>query len=139
MTVLSEPLPPAVSRPLDRQGEAYGRLPAATRALLERAAGGDDVLVLVRTATRVDVGLWFRRRRLWVGCLAHAMVFVAPGPAPVAVRAPLAALAKARYNPVTGELALPPMEGLAPRGLKVPALDAYQILSQIQTEVTKHA
>ena len=139
MTVPSDSLPEPVTTPLARQGELFDRLPAATRRLLERTAGAESLFVWVRTGTRVDVGLWFRQRRLWVGCLAHDLVFVAPGPTPVAVRAPLAGLAGARYNPVTGELVLPPVAGLTPRRVRLPAVEAYQILSQIQREVTNHA
>ena len=139
MTVPSDSLPEPAVTPLDRQGGIFDRLPAATRRLLERIAGDEPLFVLARTGTRVDVGLWFRQRRLWVGCLAHDLVVVAPGPVPVAVRVPLAGLAGARYNPVTGELGLPPADGLAPRRLKLPAVEGYQILSQIQREVTKHA
>ncbi len=132
-------LPDPITTPLAPQTEGLGRLRRRTRRLAESLAGEEDVLVLLRTRSRIDVGGWFGRRRVWVAALADSLVLFAPGRRPCRARIPFAQLRESAYNPVTGELALAPAEAAPVRALRVSPLDGYQLLAQFRCEDASHA
>jgi len=130
-------LPPAHREPLDRTGGAWLRMGYRERFLADQLAGARDVFVVARTRTKVDVGSWFLRGRVWVLALSDSLAVLACGPAGLrlhAERIPYEKLRRSRYNHVTGELALAPagVEGI--RGFRVDPVTAYQILAQIYHE-----
>jgi hypothetical protein len=93
------------------QSAAAAGLPAAVRkALAARfpAAAAAPVRWQAETATRLDTGSWLRRTAVHAAVIGDRLVAVAPGDRPVIRHWPLAAVAKAVYNHVTGELVLPP-------------------------------
>ena len=116
-------LPDPVTQPLDREAEVFGRLRKAARRLAEEAIGEDDVFVLLKSRTRVDIGGWLGRRRVWAAALADSLVLFAPGRRPCSERISFALLRGSTYNHVTGELALAPPEGAHVRSLRVSPLD----------------
>lgn len=86
-------------------------LPADVRNVLAArfpAAAGLPVRWQVETATRLDTGAWLRRGHVHAAVIGDRLVAVAPGPRPVVRHWPLAAVGKAVYNHVTGQLVLPP-------------------------------
>ncbi|KKL83083.1 hypothetical protein LCGC14_1978320 [marine sediment metagenome] len=113
----------------------------ALRGLL----GGEDVYLILRSATRVDVGSWLGGSRVCVAAVADGLLLFATARGPLAwlpeklavkaegfvERIPLAALTASSYNHVTGELLLAPVAGGRAGRLKLPPLDAYQLLAQI--------
>jgi hypothetical protein len=111
---------------------------AAARRLLDDLARGDPVSDLVRSGTRVDVGSWLGRARVWTGCVPDALLLLAAGPRPYAQRIPLSDLGESRYNHVTGELVLAPAEGADIRALKIPPLEALRVLDAIQGQLCSH-
>jgi len=106
----------------------------AERVLAEEFLGAADVFFLVRTGTRIDVGRWYRRGRVWACALAHELALFACGRSPYRERIPFADLRGSVYNPVTGELVLAPAEGAQGRSLRMMPLDGYQMLAQIYRE-----
>ena len=91
----------------------------------------------MRTGTKIDVGSWLLRGRVWAFALADSLVFVACGSCgqrAQARRIPYNQLRESQYNHVTGQLALAPVKGLSFRGLRVDPVDGYQVLAQIYRE-----
>ena len=91
---------------------------------------------LVATRTRVDVGMWFRKGRVWACMLPTELLLVAQGKCPRVERMPFGKLGESRYNHVTGELVLSPAEGVEIRQLAVPPLEGLRILQTICKEKT---
>jgi len=100
---------------------AAAGLPTAVRETLAArfpAAAAAPVRWQAETATRLDTGSWLRRTAVHAAVIGDRLVAVAPGDRPVIRHWPLAAVAKAVYNHVTGELAFPPVKS----GPSVPTL-----------------
>jgi hypothetical protein len=130
-------LPPARTEPLDKPGAVLPRLPYRERFLAEQLLAGEDVFVSARTGTRIDVGNWFLKGRVWVFALADSLAVIACGLCGNACRAqkiPYAHLRESRYNHVTGQLALAPAGDLPFRGLRIDPIQGYQVLAQIYRE-----
>ena len=145
-------LPPPRSEPL-AGGEAFAALSAAQRAAAEKLLAGEDVFVVARTRTRTDVGSWLGGSTVVADALAGELLLLAAPRCPLAFllrllrldrrfpppgepvaytqRIPFSGLAGSTYNHVTGQLLLAPAETARVRRLKLPALDAYQLLAQI--------
>ena len=146
MTVRSDPigggsirleLPPARLEPLDTAGGALACMRYRERFLAEQLLEARDVFVVVRTGTKIDVGNWLLKGRVWVFALADALAVIACGPAGPRCRAeniPYTDLRESQYNHVTGQLVLAPVEDLPFRGLKVEPITGYQVLAQIYHE-----
>jgi len=73
------------------------------------AAADLPVRWAARSNTFVDTGRWFRRAPLFAAILGDRFALVATGPRPLVRVVPAAALGRAVYNHVTGELAFPPV------------------------------
>jgi hypothetical protein len=80
-------------------------LPPAVRRLI--AAEAEPVSWALRSGTTVDTGSWLRRAPLFAAVVGDRFVLAADGPRPFLRTVPVAALQRAVYNHVTGELALP--------------------------------
>jgi hypothetical protein len=128
-------LPPVSAAPLD-PAEQRRRLGGARQRFVESIIGQASVFHVRRTDTKVDVGYWLGRRRVWACLLERELLLFARGRRPYVERIPLAALRESRYNHVTGELVLAPTETIAVKTLKVPPLAALEILAQIMRPST---
>ena len=75
-------LPPANTRPLDRRTRRR-RLGRRRRRMLERLLGDQPVYYAGRTDTKVDVGAWLRKGRVYI-CLSdgEAVIFAAENTCP---------------------------------------------------------
>lgn len=92
-------------------------LPTSVRELLAARGLGDvAVRFAAASATRVDTGGWLRGDRLWAMVVGDRFVLAAAGSRPYFLELPLAGLAAAVYNHVTGGLVFPK----APAGPDVP-------------------
>ncbi|NQU20439.1 MAG: hypothetical protein HQ567_04085 [Candidatus Nealsonbacteria bacterium] len=108
------------------------RLGRARRRLLGRLIGDAAVLCLLKSRTKIDVGAWFFKRRVWT-CLTHReMLLFATGKRPYLERIPLQQLHGSQYNHVTGQLVLAPVESTRTGGLKLSPLEGLDILSHIR-------
>ncbi len=146
-------LPPPRSEPLAGD-EAFAPLSAGQRAAAEKLLADEDAFVVARTRTRTDVGSWLGASQVVAAALAGELLLLAasrcplafvlrllrldrkfppPGePVAYAERIPFRGLSASTYNHVTGQLLLAPAEGARVRRLKLPALEAYQLLAQIR-------
>lgn len=110
--------------------------PEKTRSMADALFPDGGPALLLPTATRVDVGRWFRPARLWVAVGHGELVLFAPGPRPHCERIPLHALRGSLYNPVTGELVLKrsrePAPGRRVPGLRMPPLNGHRLLELIE-------
>ena len=83
-----------------------------------------------RSGTLVDTGRWFRRAPLFAAILGDRFAIVAAGPRPLVRVVPAAALGRAVYNHVTGELAFPPVTSGPPfPSLRLDPLVARSLLT----------
>lgn len=102
---------------------------------LVKAAGGERRLEhisrVVRTGTRVDVGSWICRRRVWACVLEGELLLVAHGRRPYVESVPFEGLTASLYNHVTGELVLAPAEGARVTRLRLSPLEALELLGCI--------
>ena len=86
-----------------------------------------------RSNTQVDTGRWFRRAPLVAAVLGDRFAVVATGPRPLVRVVPAAALGRAVYNHVTGELAFPPVTSGPPfPSLRLDPLLARSLLTLSQ-------
>ena len=128
-------LPPVSAAPLG-PAERRTRLGGARQRFVESIIGPASVFHVRRTDTKVDVGYWLGRRRVWACLLERELLLFALGRRPYVERIPLAQLRESRYNHVTGELVLAPIETAAVKALKVPPLAALEILAHIMRQVS---
>jgi len=137
-TLVAE-LPPARSQPLDWSAPPLAAMSRAERRLAEAVLGRDEALFAVRTESRVDVGRWRGRSRLWAFALRDSLALVAHGARPYTERISYSQIGESTYNPVTGELVLAPPHHLKATGLRMAPLEGYQMLAQIRKEAPAHA
>jgi len=115
--------PPDSARRRSRLGTA--------RRLLESAIGKGAVRELHETGTKVDVGYWLRKRRVWLCLTDSEVVLFAWGKQPYLDRIPLSQLGESQYNHITGELVLAPAGGVSVPTLRMAPLAALDVLAQL--------
>ena len=123
--------------PLDDAGQraCLGR----SRTRFVRSIVGDaGVFYVQKTDTKVDVGYWLGKRRVWVCVLEKEMLLFARGRRPYVERIPLGQLGGSGYNHVTGEVLLAPIETATVKALRVTPLAGLQILAHIHRGDHKH-
>ncbi len=125
-------LPPVSDQPL-ANGERLVCLGEPLNRFLESLIGDQDVYRVQRTRTKVDVGHWTGKRRLWCCLLAEEMLLFAKGRRTFVERMPRNELRESQYNYVTGEIVLAPIENTQVQTLNVEPLDALEILAYICT------
>lgn len=128
-------LPPPLSIPLEALA-IRSSLPFTGRAFIAPILPQLRVLAVIRTSTRVDVGLWLRRSRLWALLCSDGLLLFAWGTRTTAPRPWLRSISvstvtSSTYNHITGELLLeadgqpvPPL-GMAP-------CDGYQVMANLR-------
>lgn len=126
-------LPPAQRTALSRKG----RLARLLKSV--EASASDNVYFCVKTQTKVDVGRWMRKSRVWAIGLSDHLALVARGRNGLAERIPYEQLRESVYNHVTGTLVLAPHELPAVKTLKLNPVDAHQLLAQIYFEENNNA
>jgi hypothetical protein len=104
--------------------------------LLEQEAGGGTPRLTLRTGTRIDVGLWWRKRPLWLCILEDELLLFAVGRRRYSERLSIADCAEFHYNPTSGELVIEPSDLLRFPRLKLPASEALQALKLLQHNST---
>jgi len=132
-------LPPPTTDSLQRAAR-LAPLGGACRRLLDRLLGDAAVFCLLKSGTKIDVGSWFGKRRVWTCLTDREMLLFAAGRRPYVERIPLGQLHQSRYNHVTGQLVLAPwsadlpapVESTRTGGLKLSPLKGLEILSHIR-------
>jgi len=100
-------------------------------SLPDELLSGRRPAVAVLCATRVDTGRWFIRSRVRVAVTDEELILFAPGPEPYVQRIRFADLGESLYNHVTGSLVLAPARDVRVRSLRMPPVEARQILTRI--------
>jgi len=104
--------------------------PAALE-LLRGVCNADDARELVRSRTAIDVGLWFRWRRIWVCGTDDRLVLFAEGPRPYVQTAAYRELRTSFYSHPSGELVCVPAPELAVHSLAMGPAAAWRLLGLI--------
>ena len=111
---------------------AITQAPAQAKRLHDRLAelGIDpsQASVNLLTATRVDVGLWWRWRAVRVLACQDALVLLADGPRPFVQTAAYSELSTSFYSHRSAELVLVPAPTLSVRSLSLPPGKAWELL-----------
>lgn len=117
-----------------------GVIPGRERSLLRDLVGGEaEIYWFAMTGTKVDVGSWFRKRRIAACVMPGELVLLAAGRRPFTARIPIADLRASGYNHVTGEFLPAPAAEAAPGGLKIEPREALTLMAHIQQENLPHA
>ncbi len=122
--------------------QAVAHNPAMTageQALLKKAAGEQKVLLCVKSQTQVDVGLWWRWRRVWVCVCEKSVVLLADGPRPYSQTVGYDQLGTTFFSHRASELVLVPAPDLMIRSMAVAPDDGWALLSTIQRLSSKHS
>jgi len=110
--------------------------------LLARETGGVEVLRRIRTRTCIDVGLWWRRRPLWLCVTRDELVLLAVSRRLFCERIPLSACRGLSYSPAAGELVISSNPPLRFPRLKMPpstALEVIDLIKQQSSQPTPHS
>ena len=102
--------------------------------LLRDEVASAGPLLWVRSATRIDTGLWWRHSPVWICVAADELVVLAVGRRGYFERIAIAECRASNYNPATGELVIEPVEALQHSRLKFSSRDALRILSFLKIE-----
>ena len=104
--------------------------------LLETEAGTSKPRLKLRTGTRVDVGLWWRKRPLWLCVLEDEILILAVGRRRYSERVSIADCQNSHYNPTSGELVIEPSDALRFPRLKMPSSQALNVLKFLKHNST---
>jgi len=132
---IASELPPPREESIDRD-RLFAHMGYRERFLARQLVGDEPIFLAAPTGTKIDVGSWLLKGRVWALALADALAIVACGPCGrrvLARKIPYARLRRSQYNHVTGEVALAP-EKTGLRGLKLDPVTGYQLLAQIHRQ-----
>lgn len=107
------------------------KLSPAAQKLLAENVGRWPVRVLVESCTGIDVGLWFRWRKIWVVATDHRLVLLADGPRPYVQHVAYDRLQTSFYCHLSGELVFVPAPEMGVRSIKIGPAAAWKILGLI--------
>ena len=124
-------LPPVADQPLNSD-QRLARLGPARYRFLKSLIGDRDVYDVQSTGTKVDVGYWTGKRRIWSCLLDKQLLLFAVGRRSFVERIAFEDLRDSQYNHVTGEIVLAPIEITNVQTLKVPPLAALEMLAKFR-------
>ena len=86
----------------------------------------------VRSRTCIDVGLWWRRKPLWLVITDHMIVLFSISRRKYVEQVPIACCSNIRYNPSSGELVISSQPAMRFPRLKMPASQALEVIELIK-------
>ncbi len=101
------------------------------RAVLNAETGGADVLLAVRSKTRIDAGRWWRRTPLWLCVTDNDVVVLAAARRQYVQCVPIADCQGSHYCHTTGELVIEAGEDLRFRRLAMCPVDGLRVLQAL--------
>jgi hypothetical protein len=107
--------------------------------ILRRFCRPEDVREMIYSQTTIDVGLWFRWRRIWVCGIEDRLILLADGPRPYAQSAMYHELRTSFYSHPSGELVCVPAPELAVHSLAMGPAAAWRMLGLIHGTVRASA
>lgn len=105
-------------------------------AALANDIKAEQITWLMKTATRVDVGSWFFKRRLWVCATDLRLYLLANGPRPYTKKLDYCGIKHQVYNHVTGDLTFKSVDDELVT-LKMSPSEGYDLLKIIDTRIKK--
>ncbi|MDX1681062.1 MAG: hypothetical protein R3242_10065 [Akkermansiaceae bacterium] len=100
--------------------------------LLEETIGSETVRRKVRTRTCIDVGLWWRKKPLWLIVTDHMVVLLAVSRRKHIEQVPLACCREVHYSPAGGELVITSDPALRFPRLEMPTSTALEVIDLIK-------
>jgi hypothetical protein len=131
-------LPPPLSAPAPLNEDEAGLMNERERRLYRDLLGGETAYRLMLSESAADVGQWFWRSRVWLCVTAGSLLLFAAGRRPLLQRVPFAHIRESLYNHVTGELVLAPNRKYRITQVRLPPVEAYQVLAQIYSDTPSH-
>lgn len=123
-------LPAPATHPLENPADGHG-MEEPERELFDELCRDDNVYLLLRSETKVDVGQWLGNGAVWAVAGETELTLMAGGKKPFCEKLPYSHLYKSLYNNVTGEVVLSPAEEARVGGVKLSPVEGYQLLAQI--------
>lgn len=111
-------------------------LNAREQLLLNNEAGATEPRLQLCTDTRIDVGLWWLKRPLWLCVFDEEILLFAVGRRRYSERVPVADCGDSHYNPTSGELVILPTDALRFSRLKMPSSQAMKVLNILKQNST---
>jgi hypothetical protein len=96
--------------------------------LLLEATGGAELLLCLKTQTRLDAGCWWRRAPVWLCVTKEAVILLAVARRRYVERVLVKTCSESTYCAATGNLILSPVEGLEVSRLALSPAEALQVL-----------
>jgi hypothetical protein len=104
------------------------------RAVLNAETGDADVLLAVRSRTRIDTGRWLWRTPLWLCVTDHDVVVLAAARRRYVQRVPITDCQGSHYCHTTGELVIEAGDDLRFRRLAMSPVDGLRVLQALDVE-----
>jgi hypothetical protein len=101
--------------------------------LLRRETGGAEPTLCIRTGTKIDAGLWWRRTPVWLCIVGSELILLAVARRRYVERVAIADCQASHYSHAVGELILKPAEELRYGRLSLTPAEAIRVL-----EILKH-
>ena len=138
--LFTDDLPPPLTKRINlKDDQVAPDMSAKERAWVLEVVGKTRIVGVFLTRTRVDVGHWLTRGRIWALAAREELILVASGKHPFVERVAYSRLRASLYNHLTGELVLAPAETLTAKKLGVRPLEGLQLLAQVFREGKKNA
>lgn len=102
--------------------------------LLQSETGISEPRLCVRSDTKVDTGLWWRRSPIWLCITDDELIMLAVARRRLFARIALREIHASRYHHATGELVIEPGESLPLQHFKLPVQEALRVLDLIHKE-----
>ena len=96
--------------------------------LLRDETGGVEPTLCIRTGTKIDAGLWWRRTPVWLCIVGSELILLAVARRRYFERVPIADCHGSHYSHAVGELLLRPAETLRFHRFSLTPADAIRVL-----------
>ncbi len=104
-------------------------IPIHEQELFDEYSEGSEIVLVLRSQTKIDTGRWYRRSSLWLGVSSDVLILAAVGTRRYAQSVPLNECSESYYCHATGELVLEPVDTLTFKRLKMMPANALAVLT----------
>lgn len=100
--------------------------------LLRRETGGAEPTLCIRTSTKIDAGLWWRRTPVWLCVVGSELILLAVARRRYVERVAIADCQASHYSHATAELVIDPTEGMRIKRLSLSPREALDVLALLK-------
>jgi hypothetical protein len=100
--------------------------------LLRRETAGAEPTLCIRTGTKIDAGLWWRRTPVWLCVVGSELILLAVARRRYVERVAIADCQASHYSHSTAELVIDPTEGMRIKRLSLSPREALDVLALLK-------